>query len=99
MANVEITRNEIPDPQVSQRVVAEINEVAAIAPSLARDVLACSILDEGMHLEIEVEIPGWTERVFVPSPARPGAVRGTVEKVLHDLGLTAVPRQPPPALR
>jgi len=50
--------------------------------------LAC--LDEGMHLEIEVEVPGWTERVAVPSPARPGEVRGAVEKLLRDLGLTSV---------
>ena len=52
--------------------------------------LACSILDEGLHFEIEVEVPGWTERVAVPSPARPGAVRGAVEKLLRDLGLTTV---------
>ena len=39
---------------------------------------------------IEVEAPGWTERVAVPSPVRPGEVRGAVEKVLRDLGLTTV---------
>ena len=57
-----------------------------------RNDVACSILDEGLHFEIEVEVPGWTERVAVPSPARPGAVRGAVVKVLRDLGLTTVPR-------
>ena len=90
MADVEIVRNEIADPQMAQRVVAEITEVAAKASAPAHDVLACSILDEGLYFEIEVEIPGWTERVAVPSPAQPGAVRGAVEKVLRDLGLTAV---------
>ena len=50
--------------------------------------LAC--LDEGLHFEIEVEVPGWTERVAVPSPARPGEVRGAVEKLLRELGLTTV---------
>ena len=39
---------------------------------------------------IEVEAPGWTEPVAVPSPARPGEVRGAVEKVLRDLGLTTI---------
>ena len=46
MADVNIVRNEIADPQVAQQFVAEI-EVAARASALARDVLACSILDEG----------------------------------------------------
>ena len=60
------------------------------------DVRACAILDERLHLEIDVEVPGWTERVAVLSPALPGAVRGAVEKVLRDLGLSAVrrPRRP-----
>jgi hypothetical protein len=89
MADVEIVRNEIADPQVAQQFVAEI-ELAARASALATEVLACSILDEGLHFEIEVEVPGWTERVAIPSPARPGAVRGAVAKVLRDLGLTRV---------
>jgi hypothetical protein len=88
MADVEFVRNEIADPQVSQQFVAEITEVAANASALARDVLACSILDEGLYFEIEVEAPGWTERVAIPSPALPGAVRGAVAKVLRELGLT-----------
>lgn len=50
-----------------------------------------------LHFEIEIEVPGWTERVAVPSPARPGAVRGAVENVLRDLGLTTVPRPTGPA--
>ncbi len=49
-------------------------------------------LDEDLHFEIEVKFPGWTERVAVLSPARPGAVRGAVEKVLRDLGMTTAPR-------
>jgi hypothetical protein len=87
MADVEVVRNEIADPQVARQFVAEITEVAAKASALAHDVLACTILDEGLHFEIEIEVPGWTERVAVPSPAQPGAVRGAVEKMLRDLGL------------
>ena len=52
------------------------------------EIAGCSILDEGLHFEIEIEVPGWTERVAVPTPARPGAVRRAVEKVLRDYGLT-----------
>jgi hypothetical protein len=90
MANVEFARTGIADPQVARQAGDdEITEVVAMAWSVARH--ACSILDEGPHLEVEVEVPGWTERVAVLSPARPGAVRGAVEKVLRDLGLTAVP--------
>jgi hypothetical protein len=95
MADVEFARNEIADPEVAQQVVAEITEVAATASP--RDAFSCSILDEGLYLEIEVELPGWTERVTVASPARPGAVRSAVAKVLRDLGLTAVPRPTRPA--
>jgi len=64
-------------------------------PGFARnpfDVLACAILDEGLPFKIEVEVPGWGEGVAVPSPAMPGAVRRAVEKVLRDLGLSAVSR-------
>ena len=46
-----------------------------------------TILDEGLSLEIEVEVPGWTERIAIPTPGRPGAVKVAVEKVLRDLGL------------
>ena len=52
--------------------------------------LPSSILDEGVHFEIDVEVPGWTESVAVPSPARPGEVRAAVTKLLRELGLTRV---------
>ena len=91
MAEIEIARNEIADPQVAHRVVGELAAVAASASRLAREI-HCSILDEGLHVEIEVEVPGWTERVAVPAPIRPGAVRSAVEKVLRDLGLADGPR-------
>lgn len=87
MAEVEVGRNEIADPEVASRFVSELSEVAASASSLARDVLGCSILDEGLHFEIEVEVPGWTERVAIPAPAKPGDVRRAVARVLHDYGL------------
>lgn len=85
MADSEFARNEIADPQVAQQVVAEITVAAATASALARD------------FEIEVEVLGWTEPVAVPSPARPGAVRGAVEKVLRDLGPATIPRPTGPA--
>ena len=92
MAEVEIARNEIADPQLSRQVVDEVVEVAAAARGLARETLGLAILDEGLHLEIEVEVPGWTERIAIPSPARPGAVKRAVAKVFLDLGLTTGPR-------
>ena len=88
MAEVEIARNEIADPQLARQVADEVIEVAAAARGLARETLGLVILDEGLHLEIEVEVPGWTERIAIPSPARPGAVRRAVAQVLRDLGLT-----------
>lgn len=87
MVEVEIARNEIADPQVAQQFVAELREVAASASALARGILGCSILDEGLHFEIEVEVPGGTARIAIPAPARPGAVRRAVEKVFRDFGL------------
>jgi hypothetical protein len=87
MAEVEVGRNEIADPEVANRFVSELNEVASSASSLARGVLGCAILDEGLHFEIEVEVPGWTERVAIPAPARPGDVRRAVTRVLRDFGL------------
>ena len=91
MAQVDIARNEIADPQVARQVADEVTEVAASARALAREAVGCRILDEGLHLEIEVEVPGWTERVAVPAPARPGAVKAAVAKIFRDLGLVPEP--------
>ena len=91
MAEVDIARNEIADPQVARQVADEVIEVAASARALAREALGCTILDEGLHLEIEVEVPGWTERIAIPAPAQPGAVKAAVAKVFRDLGLTREP--------
>jgi len=88
MANIEFARNEIGRSHMARHVGEEVTEVALTASTVAAHV--CSILDEGLCLEIEVEAPGWTESVAVRSPERPGAVRGAVEKVLDDLGLTRV---------
>lgn len=88
MANMEFARNEISRSQMARHVGEEVTEVATTASTVAAHV--CSILDEGLSLEIEVEVPGWTESVVVRSPERPGAVRGAVEKLLHDLQLTRV---------
>ena len=91
MAEVDIALNEIADPQLARQVADEVTEVAAAARALVREAVGCRILDEGLHLEIEVEVPGWTERVAVPAPARPGAVKAAVAKIFRDLGLSPAP--------
>ena len=88
MAEVEIGRNEVEDPVLARQLEDEIAEAAADA-STPEGGLACSILDEGLHLEIEVEVPGFVETVTVPNPAQPGTVGRAVHRVLRDLGLTA----------
>jgi hypothetical protein len=45
--------------------------------------------DGGLNLQIEVEVPGFVEKVTIPSPAAPGSVGRAVFRVLQDLGLTA----------
>lgn len=88
MVNVAFARNETGDQDMVRHVGDEVPEVARMASTVAAHV--CSILDEGVSLEIEVEAPGWTERVTVASPRQPGAVRGAVSRVLRDLGLPSV---------
>ena len=58
---------------------------------LARDEIGRpQVAQPGLpQFEIDVEVSGWTERVAVRSPARPGEVRGAVEKVLRDMGMPA----------
>jgi hypothetical protein len=91
MARVEILRNEVPDAVVARRFEREIAAAAApIGPSATP--LVCSILDEGLHAEIEIEVPGWTERVLVPYPSRVGDVRRAVRQSLRDLGLVEEPK-------
>jgi hypothetical protein len=88
MARVEILRNEVPDAALARRFEREI--VAAVELADASEAgLACVILDEGLHAEIEIAMPGWTERVIVPYPARVGDVRRAVRRLLRDLGLVA----------
>ena len=86
MARVEILRNEVPDAGVARRFEREIAAAAALVEPSATP-LVCSILDEGLHAEIEIELPGWTERVLVPYPSRVGDVRRAVRRSLRDLGL------------
>jgi hypothetical protein len=93
MAEVEIARNEIADPETAHRFVTELTAVADSAHSLAQGILRSSILDEGLHFEIEIEVPGYTERVAIPAPARPGAVRSAVLKVLRGYGLADDPEK------
>jgi hypothetical protein len=86
MARVEIPRNEIADPALARRFEREIAAAISLAGS-SDDTLSCAILDEGLHAEIEIELPGWTERVFVPYPTHVGDVRRAVRRLLRDLGL------------
>ena len=86
MAHVEIVRNEIGDASVAGRIEREIADAAAAAGS-PDERLACAILDEGLHVEIEVELPGWVERVQVPHPTRPGDVARAMARLLRDVGL------------
>ena len=86
MAQVEILRNEVPDAALAGRFEREIAAAVALAGPAAGPLL-CTILDEGLHAEIEVELPGWTERILIPYPARVGDVRRAVGRLLRDLGL------------
>ena len=86
MAQVEILRNEVADAVLAQRFEREVADAAASAGGID-ERLSCAILDEGLHAEIEVEMPGWIERVQVPYPARPGDVRRAMTRLLRDLGL------------
>jgi hypothetical protein len=90
VARIEIRRNEIPDGDLARRVEAEIVDAAASADA-ADAPLGCEILDEGLHAEIEIELPGWTERVTLTYPVRPGDVRSAVHALLRDLGLAREP--------
>ena len=86
MARVAILRNEVPDAAMASRVEREIADALAHAgPS--DTPFACAILDEGLHAEIEIELPGWTERLVIPYPAGAGEVRRAVRRLLQDLGL------------
>jgi hypothetical protein len=86
MVQVEILRNEVPEAALAQRFEREILEAAAGAGG-SDERLACAILDEGLHAEIEVELPGWIERVQIPYPTRPGEVRRAMTRLFRDLGL------------
>jgi hypothetical protein len=86
MARVEIVRNEIADGALARRFEREL--VAAVSLTGSSDAtLSCAILDEGLHAEIEIDMPGWTDRVVVPYPSRVGDVRRAVCRLLRDLGL------------
>lgn len=86
MPHVEFGRNELKDPALARQFEDEIAEAADDADDSDARV-ACTILDEGLHAEIEVEVPGWRERVPVAYPARPGDVKRAVENVLRQVGL------------
>jgi hypothetical protein len=70
-----------------QQTATDFVEVASRARAMAQDTLGSVTSWDDGDFEIAVEIAGGPEAVHVDSPARPGAVKGTVEKVLRDLGL------------
>lgn len=90
MAKVEIRRNEIPDPVLARLFEHELAEAAEAAGTEA-DPLACTVLDEGLHAEIEVDLPGWTETVRIRYPVRAGDVRRAFLRVLREVGLADSP--------
>jgi hypothetical protein len=87
MGNLGFSRNDVA-LAMARHGGEEVTEISRTASTVAAHV--CSILDEGQSLEIDVEVPGWIDRMTVVSPTQPGAVRGAVEKVLRDLGLPSV---------
>jgi hypothetical protein len=89
MARIEIARNELEDPALARQFEDEIAEAAEEADPPADGPLTCTILDEGLHAEIELQLPAWTERVPVPYPPSPGEVRRALERVFRDFGLVA----------
>ena len=90
MANVERTHDietAVTQPR-SEPSVTHFAEVAANARAMAQTTLgSVTVIRDDRTFEIAVEIAGGPEAVHVDSPTRPGAVKGTVVKVLHDLGL------------
>jgi hypothetical protein len=89
MAEVHIERNEVPDPGLARQFEDEVAAAALYLADAAATVVECTILDEGLHAEIELELPGWTERVPIAYPPAPGAIRDAVAHALRDLGLVA----------
>ena len=94
MAEVQIRRNEVPDATIARLVERELAEAAADGDS--DEPLRCVILDEGLHAEIEIEMPGWTETLRLDYPVRPGDARRAFRRWLRESGLAdgPAPRMP-----
>jgi hypothetical protein len=88
MARVEFLRNEVPDAVLARRFEREIVSAIERVDS-SEATFGCVILDEGLHAEVEIALPGGTERVLVPYPARVGDVRRALRQLLRDIGLDA----------
>src|SRR5437773_2344722 len=87
MARVAILRNEVPDAAMGGRFEREIADALAHASPSSDTTFTCAILDEGLHAEIEIELPGWTERLVIPYPAAAGDVRRALRRLLQEVGL------------
>jgi len=71
-----------------QAVRGEFGDVNPRASGIAQQILGSGAVHEWPDFQITVEVAEWPEAIHVHSPTRPGAVKGTVEKVLRELGLT-----------
>jgi hypothetical protein len=89
MAEVQIRRNEVPDPATARLLERELAEAAGGAE--CEEPLRCVILDEGLHAEIEIEMPGWTETVRLDYPVRAGDARRAFRRWLREVGLLDAP--------
>ena len=88
MAQIAIAVNEVRDPALATRLENEVYEAAAPAMEPDEGVVGVSILDEGRHVDLELELLGWVERFAIPSTPQPGAVRAAVERFLCHVGLS-----------
>jgi hypothetical protein len=87
MADTGISLDEVDEADLARRLEDEIRAAARTAFEPDEGLLGCSIIADGDHLEVPVELLGWSERAPVPLPARPGEVRPAVERVLKQIGL------------
>jgi hypothetical protein len=88
MADVNFALIDLAPVEAIRPPVPDVADVVTRASAVAQEILNGAIVHDSARFEIAVEIAGSPEALSVHSPARPGAVKGAVEKVLRDLGLT-----------
>jgi hypothetical protein len=87
MAQFEIALNEVRDRALAVRLEHEIGDAATGASEPDEGMLGFTILDEGHHVDIQMELLGQVERRAVSCHPGPGEVRRVVERFLSDVGL------------